>query len=316
MFLKGKNLFLGMNYAKVLSAGFSWVSLRKLIWFLVFFWIALPVVILLPDFIEKFSLFKGVFSFFAFFSYSLMYVLLVIGFFSLTQESLSRRNVFVEKFSFRKVIDVVFLVFAEAFYVLFWNLHAPFRTLQLLLLAGSALLFYYFLLVSDSFVLNLFALCCTAYVILVVYNCVRVFFSSTIFCSKEIGIKSAIRESWALTHHKFSSVFFGIITSVVVAVFSFLFLVIIFGAFASIFLGFFFIRPVAVSIGFQAASLFALAPALVVYQFCVAEVYLQLSSHHALSSKIKGILAQHILHPKKIASKSPARKLAKKKKRK
>jgi hypothetical protein len=316
MFLKGKNIFLSMNYGRIISAGYSWFSLRKTIWFLIFFWVSLPVVILLPSLIEKYSVFPKSFSFFAYAMYAFMYLMLIIAFIVLTQEALSRKNAFVERFSIRKFVDVVFLVFVELFYVLFWNLHRSFRRIQLLLLFASALLLYYFSVVQAGAVLDLFALCATAYFILVVYNCIRVFFSTTIFCSGGIGIKSAVKESGAITHNKVFDTIAGIATAIIAALFLFLFLVIILGSLTSLVLNFSFIRPIAVSIGFQAAALFALAPSVVVYHFAIGELFAQLSVHHDLSTRIKGILAHHILHPKRVVSKSPARKLVKKKKRK
>ena len=79
-------------------------------------------------------------------------------------------------------------------------------------------------------------------------------------------------------------------------------------------LGFFFLNPVAVSLGFRAATLFALAPAIIAYHYAVTEVYSQLNFHRDTSNSIRRILAHKVLAPAK--HKAPARKLAKKKKRK
>ena len=41
-----------MNYDKIINATYDWLSIEKAIWFLLFFWLSLPVLFLVPLAIE------------------------------------------------------------------------------------------------------------------------------------------------------------------------------------------------------------------------------------------------------------------------
>ena len=161
------------------------------------------MLLLLPQAIEQYNLFNPELLPIVFFLYDIMYLAVIVGFIALTQYCLSERNIKTPAFRPVNVVDIVLLVLVEMFYVLVWNLHAQFRYIQTLLLISTGLLYYYYTLVPTVFVLNIFALCATAYFILVVYNAVRLFFTTTLFCNKEGGIKESVEAAWAMTHNKF-----------------------------------------------------------------------------------------------------------------
>jgi len=303
-----------MDFNRVISSAYSWISLNKVVWFLVFFWISLPVILLLPQAIQEYNLFTPELLPIVFFLYDVLYLALIVGFIALTQYCLSERNIKAPDFHPTKLIDIVLLVFTEMYYIFVWNLHASFRYIQVLLLISTGLLYYYYTLVSTNFVMNLFALCTTAYFVLVIYNSVRLFFTTTLFCNKTVGVKKAVEDSWAMTHNKFPEAITSILLVLILVFVLFSFAVLVLGTITSLILGFFFINPVAVSLGFRAATLFALAPAIIAYHYAVTEVYSQLNFHRETSTSIKRILAHKVLTPvRKFAKKkTPARKLAKK----
>ena len=74
----------------------------------------------------------------------------------------------------------------------------------------------------------------------------------------------------------------------------FSFVTVAFGALASVFLQFFVINPVAVALGFTIAPAFGLGIALIAYHYMMAEIFIQLSSHHESSKSIKRILAKRV----------------------
>lgn len=306
-----------MDFNRVIASAYSWISLNKVVWFLVFFWISLPMLLLLPQAIEQYNLFTAELLPVVFLLYDIMYLAVIVGFIALTQYCLSERNIRTPEFHPNKIVDIVLLVFVEMFYLFVWNLHAQFRYIQTLLLISTGLLYYYYTLVPTSFVLNIFALCATAYFILVVYNAVRLFFTTTLFCNKEVGIKKAVEDSWGMTHNKFPETITSISLILILVFVLFSFAVLVLGTLTSLVLGFFFTNPVAISLGFRAATLFALAPAIIAYHYAITEVYSQLNFHRDTSTSIKKILAHKVLAPvRAIKHKAPARKLAKKKKRK
>ena len=124
-----------------------------------------------------------------------------------------------------------------------------------------------------------------------------------------------------MTHNKFYDASTAILLSLVLVFVLFSFSVIVLGTITSLVLSIFLIQPLALSIGFKAAALFALAPAVIAYHYAMAEVYFQLNAHKESSNSIRRILANKVLMPvKKVSShakktSAPVRKLAKKKKR-
>jgi len=254
--------------------------------------------------------------------YSILYLTFVVGVVVLMQHCLSEKKVGTCKVTLRRLVDTVFLVFVEFFYLLVWNIYFPFRAIQLLLIIASALVYYYHLVIQTELSYYIAALMFVAYFILVVYNAIRLFFSTTVFCQRDMSIKECVKESWYLTHNRFNEAFYAIALALALAFVLYWFLTIAFGAFASIVLKLFFadflsntfvfIDEAAMLIGFKAAGAFALGPVLIAYHYAITEGYVQLASHKSSSHSIKRILAHRTLHKK---SKAPVRKFAKKRKR-
>ncbi|MFA6064816.1 MAG: hypothetical protein WCW44_04430 [archaeon] len=314
-----------MNYDKIIGSAYSWISLSRVVWFLVFFWISLPLLLFLPPAIEQYQLFGSSSIWLVTALYDILYLAVILGVITLTQHCLEERRLTVAKCSVTKAVSIVGLVFVEAFYALVWNLSYQFRIIQVLLLIATGLLYYYYTLLQTPFVQALFALCATAYFIVVVYNVIRLFFSTSFFCNKDLGIVESVKESWAVTHDKFYEASTAIILSLILVFVLFSFSVIVLGTITSLVLSIFLINPLALSVGFRAAAIFALAPAIIAYHYAMAEVYIQLNFHKESSNSIKRILAHKVLSPvRKFAAKkaaparkssAPVRKLAKKKRK-
>jgi hypothetical protein len=318
-----------MDYARVLGSIFSWISLRKVFWFLVFFWISLPVVLYLPQFLGVSGFFAPQFLPFVYLLYGLMYAVLIVGFITLLQQCMLEKKLFARKLTLSFLFELIVLVFLELYYIFVWNLNRKFRSVQLLLIIACSLMFYYLTVIISNIpfnpflsgdallVLNLFSLCLTAYFIIVVYNCVRFFFTSTIFFNSNNELSVVLHDSWALTHNRFYELFISLAVIVVGCFVLFSFIVIILGVLTSLVLRFFFINPIAVSFGFRVAALFAFAPAVIAYHYAVTEAYSQISSHNALSTKIRHVLSHRVLHPsiaKPVAKRSFSKKKIKKRK--
>jgi hypothetical protein len=304
-----------MDYNRIISSAYSWISLSKVVWFLAFFWLSLPVLLLLPSFLEQYSGVFGNLVPLITILYDITYVAVILGLVTLTQQCLKERQIRTSSFSITRLLGIIVLVFVEAWHVLVWNLSSQFRIIQVLLLIATGLLFYYYTILQTPFVQLLFALCATAYFILAVYNFTRVFFSTSFFCNKDISLESAVKESWNVTHNKFYETMTSILLSLVLVFILFSFSVIVLGTITSLVLSLVLITPLALSIGFKAAALFALAPAIVAYHYAITEVYAQLNSHSEASTSIRKILAKKVLHfpaRQAVKSKAPARKLAKK----
>ncbi|MFA5931170.1 MAG: glycerophosphoryl diester phosphodiesterase membrane domain-containing protein [archaeon] len=302
-----------MNYKKLVNSAYSWISLDKAIWYLLFFCISVPVLLLVPMAFEQ-GVYSSITMPLAIVLYDILYISVILGLVVLIQFFLEQRDSTISKMTIKKLFDLVFLVFVEIFYVLIWNLNSSFRLIQALLLIATALVFYYSTVIVNEATLTLAWLCLSAYFIIVIYNSVRVIFSTTIFCHKEVEIKEAVKESWALTEHRFYEVFSSLALLVVLSFIFASFVVIAFGTLASLILSHFFIDSVAMSFGFKLATAFALGPALIVYHCAFVELFLQLSSKKELGSRVKRILAHKVLRKGKLTkSKEPVRKFAKKK---
>ena len=192
-----------MNYNKIIGSAYSWISLDKLVWFLIFFWISLPLLMFLPSTISQYGLFGKSAIIVVNLLYFVIYLAVILGLVALTQQCLEERRIPIVNLSIKKMLSIVLLVFVEAFYSLVWSMSSHFRIIQILLLIATGLMYYYYTLMQTSFVQLLFALCATAYFILVIYNVVRIFFSTSLYCNKDLSIVEAVKESWAMTHNKF-----------------------------------------------------------------------------------------------------------------
>jgi hypothetical protein len=287
-----------MDYNKIVSAGYSWMSVEKAKLFLLFFWISLPFVIILPQIFEKNLVYSPATKPVAMALYGILYFVLFLGFIVLIQYCLKDRNQKIANIDLTKILGLIALVFVEAFYTLIWNINSKLRLYQLLILIATSL---FFMLTSFSNPLWIFPLFISSsiFALLVVYNFGRVFFSSTIFCSKEnISIKDAIFESFSLTHGKMIKSYSPVLWVLVVIFLMFAFITLALGSFASIFLRLFLIEPLSIAIGFKAAAAFALAPCLIAYHYAIADVYAQLKSTHDSSNSIKRLLAHRVLYKK------------------
>ena len=305
-----------MDYKKIVSSAYSWMSIDKAKLFLLFFWISLPFLIILPQIFEKNLVYNQATKPIAMCLYGILYFTLFLGLIVLIQYCLKSRSEKVVEMDFAKLVGLVKLVFLEVFYVLVWNINSKLRVSQILFLISTGL--FFILASSYPSSLWIFALfiSISVYSILIVYNFGRVFFSSTIFCNESnYSIKDAIMKSWSLTHGKMVKSFSPILWVVVLMFLMFAFITLALGSFAAIFLKIFLIEPLAISIGFKAAAAFALAPCLIAYHYAITDVYSQLKNAHDSSSSIKRILAHRVLN-KKVAHKKVVVKKSKLKKRK
>jgi len=293
-----------MNYDKIVSSAISWMSVDKAKMFLLFFWVSLPFLIILPSIFEKNLVYTSTTKPIALSLYCILYFTLFLGLVVLIQYCLKSKNEKVVNMDFKKLMNLIQLVFLEAFYVLIWNINSKLRISQLLYLILTGLFFILVSYFPGSLWIFALIVSLSIYTLLVVYNFGRVFFSSTVFCNENnYSIKDAIMRSWALTHGKMIKSFSPILWVFVVMFLMFSFITLALGSFASIFLKFFLIEPLAISIGFKAGAAFALAPCLIAYHYAIASVYSQLKNTHDSSTSIKRILAHRVLHKKAVVTK-------------
>ena len=293
-----------MDYQNILSSAYSWMSVDKAKLFLLFFWVSLPFLIILPSFFEKNLVYTSTTKPIAMILYSILYFTLFLGLVVLIQYCLKTKKEKVSKMDLKKIINVVKLVFLEGFYVFVWNIDSKLRFSQILLLISTGLFFILSSIFPNSLWVFVLFISSSIYALLVVYNFGRIFFSSTIFCSENTySMKQAIMHSFSLTHGKMIKSFSPILWVLVVIFLMFAFITLALGSFAAIFLKIFLISPLALSIGFKAAAAFALAPCLIAYHYAIADVYSQLKNTHASSTSIKRILAHRVLNKKSVATK-------------
>jgi len=305
-----------MNYARVVSSAVSWVSMKKVMWFLIFFWIALPVLVFLPDVVDK-GLYPSATLPVVIALYDILYFAVIVGVIVLIQGCLAHKHSECKGLSIMRLLNLVVLVFIEMFYIFIWSIYKGFRAVQLLLIVLSLFIFYYYSVSGLGFIHNLFILSLVAYFIVVVYNAIRVFFSTSVFCSDGVSPLEAVKQAADLTKHSFYHTLTSICLCVILAIILFSFISICLWVIASLVLSYFFINPIALSLGFKAAVIFALGPTLIAYHYSIIEVFTQLSAHRAASHRIRRILSHRVLHPKHNAVKhrAPVRKFAKKKRR-
>ena len=303
-----------MNYDEIISSAFAWISLKKVAWFLVFFWLSFAVLFLVPQAIQK-QAFSSIGVTFVYSLYTIMYICALIGLISLVQACLGEKRFSAQKMSITRVIDTIFLVFVEMWFVWVWNLNKRLRVPQILLLIGASFLYWYWLFDSAVIPSIILALFVWAYVSLVVYNWVRICFSMLCFYSKEQSIVGAAKDSWALTHNRFVETISATILSIGTALVLFAIAVVVLGAIANLVLLLFFTAPIAYGLAMSAATLFALAPALLAYQYAMTNVYAQLRRESQSSATIRKLLAKKVLSKKSTyhAHITPKRSFAKKK---
>lgn len=293
-----------MDYKKIVSSAYSWMSVDKAKMFLLFFWISLPFLIILPSMFEKNLIYNESTKPIAMALYGILYFTIFLGMIVLIQHCLKTKREKIVEMNVSKLIGLVKLVFLEAFYVLVWNINFKWRVSQLLFLMSTALFF----ILATLFPISLWAyplfVSAIIYVLIAVYNFGRIFFSSTIFCNElNYSMKEAIFRSWSLTHGKMVASFSPILWVLVLMFLMFAFITLALGSFAAIFLKLFLIESLAISIGFKAAAAFALAPCLIAYHYAITDVYTQLKNTHDASTSIKRLLAHRVLHKKAVVTK-------------
>ncbi|HPM85635.1 MAG: hypothetical protein PHY04_00015 [Candidatus ainarchaeum sp.] len=303
-----------MNYKKILSSTYSWASIDNVKWFLIFFWVSLPVIIILPFLFSDDLVYVGFSKMIAFVLYIILYLTLILGFVVLIQCCLKSFHKSFYALNLSKLIELFKLVFLELFYILIWNISVKWRVFQILLIILNALLFVLASLFPNSLWLLALYITASGLALLFSYNFGRVFFSSTVFFTKSnYSAKEAIFGSWKLTRGGVLKIFSPIIWVVVLIFLMFSFLTLAMGSFAAIFLKIFLIDSLAINFGFKLAAAFALAPCLIAYHYAIIEIYSQLSEVHDSSSSIKRLLAHKVLNKKRILMKKKS--VVKKKKK-
>lgn len=301
-----------MDYDSIITSTYKWFSFDKLVWFLLFFWIALPVFLLVPVALDlKFFAEHRIWvvNFFHF----IIYFSLFVAFFTLTYYCLKRKNHDAKEISITKFFDGIILVFVQFWYIFVWNIHKSYRITQILLLFGLPLLVFYSTYIFNWFIDYAIILFSAAYFLLVIYNWTRTSFSLTYFLSHDCSIKYAIKESWHITHHKFMKTIFAyfIIFSSVFVLFSVFTLIL--GGIINLILLNYFLPKIASQLAFIFAGLLSIAPVIVSYYFAYFELYDQLTRQSDSSKRIKNILARKILNEEKTLNKKKSKKKIQKK---
>lgn len=292
-----------MNYDAIINSTYNWFSLQKLVWFLAFFWISIPLFVFFYYGLEM-GLFVKERIWFVNSLYFIIYFALFVGFFVLTYHCLKKKNLDAKDISITKFFDGILLVLMQLWHIFVWNIHKPYRITQLLILFGLPLLWFYSSYLNNWFVnysLFLFGL---FYFVFVLYNWIRTSFSLTYFLSHDCSIKYAINESWKMTHKKFLKTLFAYF--IIFASISVLFIagILIFGAVVSLLLLNYFVPSIANNLALLVAFFVVIAPILISYYFAYIELYSQLFIQNKTSIKIKNLLADRILNNSELKQKS------------
>jgi len=299
-----------MDYDRIINFTYNWVSLKKVLWFLIFFWLSIPIIFVVPWALEK-QFFDESVSWIVYILYAIIYVGIIVGFISLTCACLGHKKLKYQKPTRSRFFDTILLVFLELWYIFVWNIHKSHRFTQLLLIIGTPLLYFYYLFNPTIIILGALIIFMLLYLAAVIHNSVRLFFTVTIFYNKGLSKNEAIKECWELTHNKFVVTFFSILLVVGVVFVMFAVITIVLEAIAYIILISRFNPGVAYDLAQTIAVLFALGPATISYYFGVIEIYSQMEKERDSSSRIKRILARKVLLPK-----TQLKKVAKKTKKK
>jgi hypothetical protein len=299
-----------MDYDKIIDSTYNWLSLEKLVWFMLFFWLSLPVLFLIPTALEL-GFFYYKLNWVVQSLYIITYLAVLLGFMILTITCLNHKKIKSIELTATRYIDTLFLIVLELWYVFFWNIHKSYRFTQLLLLVGIFLLSYYESISTSIFGSLALIVFLIFYVLMIVHNCIRLSFSLMVFYSRPISLKGAIKESWHMTHKKFKSTLLAYLF-VVAAVFALFVVVSVILWLLSYFLLInYFTVALSQRLASSFSSLFAIVPALIAYYLGFIEIFSQLNRHHVTNNRIKRVLARKILVPKK---KSTKKKIVKKKK--
>jgi uncharacterized membrane protein YciS (DUF1049 family) len=298
-----------MNYDKIIKSTYNWISVSKILLFVLFFWLALPVLFFVPIafelnlFFEDFVLaIQGL--------YLILYFTVLLGFIVLTCFILGK-DCSVKLISITRYIDTIFLVLCELFYIFIWNKNEKLRFSQILLIFGTVLLFYYNVMILSTFIFLALIIFIFCYFLLVLYNFLRLSFSLTLFYHKPISIKEALNLSWGLTHKKTLEIFFGYFFNIATVIVMFFIISVILAAIANLFLVNFLNISLAYNLSIMLASVFALGPIIVAYYFGFMEMYFQLVKKKNSELLIKKALFNSLkesypkVKPKSIVEKKP-----------
>ncbi len=304
-----------MDYDAIINSTYKWISIKKVIWFLIFFWLAFPVIFLVPSMLQMNFFSVWIVTAVALL-YDVMSIALIVSFLVLITACLEKKNLRTKKVSLTRFIDTIFVVIIKLWYVFVWSMHKSYRYTQLLLLVGTALLSYYFYYSfgQKDILLALLLIFAAGYLITVIYNSVKLCFSVIVFYNKDVSVKGAVKESWHLTHRKFWQILLGLIFSAGTLLVLFIVVCLVLGSILNIILLLYFIPPVAYAISSKAVMLFALAPVLVGFCYSVIEIYSQLEKHRASTRTIKHFLARKVLSKGKVVKRKSVS-VAKKKKK-
>ena len=286
-----------MDYDSLINSTYKWIYLKKNIAFLLFFWIAVPTM----SFIQN-GIITSMFAASKMWIVESIYIILifgiVVGLLALLYAVLSHRKMFVFDISITRFVDTIFLCALKAWYVFVWNLHKSYRFTQLLLLAGTPLLFIYSIYSQSIFIKASLVVFTLLYSAMVLYNIIRTSFAVMIFYNKDLSIKESIKESWRMTHRRFWHTFFAYIMIIASVFVVFAVIAIIIGAIGNLILLTYYTQRIAYQIATSFAMFIALAPALIGYYFGATELYLQLLREHHSQKRVKRILARRVLYPK------------------
>jgi len=299
-----------MDYDKIISATYNWLSLEKLMGFLVFFWLSFFVLVFVP-LAFRINWFTQNYLWVTNCLIVIIYLVLLLVLMVLTTHTLKHNKFDVGDISLTRIIDTIFLVFLELWYIFVWNLHKAYRMTQLLLLFGLPLLLVYSLAVKSWFIDWALIIFTIGYGIIIVYNSIRLIFSVMLFYHKDLTIKKAIKEAWHLTHKKFWKVLLGFVLTLAALFVVFAVITMVLGAIVHLILLNFFTNPIAYELATSFSSILALAPVLIGYYFAMTEMYSQLVVEDHSSRRIKRILAKRVISPRK--KKMVKRKVVKKK---
>lgn len=301
-----------MDFDRIVDAACNFFSLKKFFWFLTLFWLAFPVLVFIPWAISKnyFSLNLEPIVVILFFS---MYFCLLTGLIVLLQYFCFNKKINFNVFELKKILLIFPLVFIELFYVFVWNLHKSLRFSQILLLLGIPLLNYYLNLNPNNLIRSFFVIFVFFYILIIIYNSVRLIFTIPIFFIKNESIFQSPKSSWALTHNKFNSVFMALFLIFGVLIILFLICYIISSFFFHIVFSVIFLPRISSELSIVAGTLFALGPVLVAYYSSFTELFDQLLKDNESSNIIKKILSKKVLSTKSNKKKILKKKLKNKK---
>ncbi len=307
-----------MNFNRVIEASYKCLSLKNHLWFLLLFWIAFPILVIVPWAMEK-GLFGLSLQPLVLVLYEFIYVAVIFGFVALTTVFLFQKKLGAPKVTLKKFLLTFPLVFVELWYLFVWNLKDKyFRFTQLLLVLGIPLLFFYYLTVPSTLIYYSLVIFLFAYILLLIYNFTRLMFTVPIFYSKNVSIFEAPKESWYLTHNKFDSILIALMFALGLIVIMFFLISIVLAIIANFVLSYFFINRISYELSLRGAYLFALAPIAICYYSAITEIFSQLLRERESSSRIKNILARRVFSKKikkKVLAKSKSKGKIKKKRK-